>query len=136
MRVRITFYNPETGEIYQEEDRAVIIGKQPYVKDKNFIKFFVAFLIDVLQDEELGSGAWRLLIHCIRNMEFNSLKVYLIPEETIRELGIGRKTFYRWLRVLLKNGYIEKIAKHTYRVRPYTAVKGSMEATLKNEPDF
>ncbi len=136
MRVRITFYNPETGEIYQEEDRAVIIGKQPYVRDRNFVKVFVAFLIDVLQDRELGSGAWRLLLYAIERMEFNSLKVYLIPEETIRELGIGRKTFYRWLGTLLKNGYIEKIAKHTYRVKPYTAVKGSMEQTLKTEPDF
>ncbi len=136
MRVRITFYNPETGEIYQEEDRAVIIGKQPYVRDRNFVKVFVAFLIDVLQDRELGSGAWRLLLYAIERMEFNSLKVYLIPEETIRELGIGRKTFYRWLGTLIKNGYIEKIAKHTYRIRPYTAIRGNMEQTLKTEPDF
>ena len=136
MRVRVTFYNPETGEIYQEEDRAVIIGKRPYITDRNFIKIFVAFLIDVIEDEELGTGAWRLLLHAINRMDYNSLKVYLIPEETIRELGIGRKTFYRWLGTLLKKGYIEKIAKHTYRIRPYSAVKGTMEQTLKTEPDF
>jgi len=136
MRVRVTFYNPETGEIYQEEDRTVIIGKRPYITDRNFIKIFVAFLIDVIEDEELGTGAWRLLLHSIKRMEFNSLKVYLIPEETIKELGISRKTFYRWLRILLKNGYIEKIAKHTYRIKPYTAIKGNMEQTLKTEPDF
>ncbi len=136
MRVKVTFYDPETGEVYQEEDRAVIIGKRPYITDRNFIKVFVAFLVDVLQDEELGSGAWRLLLFAIQNMEFNSLKVYLIPEETIRELGISRKTFYRWLGTLIKNGYIEKIAKHTYRIRPYTAIKGNMEQTLKTEPDF
>ena len=136
MRVRITFYNEKTGEIYEETDRVLIIGKKPYVRDKNFIKIFVAFLIDVIQDRELGSGAWRLLLHAIQNMDYNSLKVYLIPEETINELGIGRKTFYRWLRTLVKNGYLEKIAKHTYRIRPYTAIKGNMEQTLKTEPDF
>jgi len=136
MRVRVTFYNPETGEIYQEEDRTVIIGKSPYIRDRNFVKVFVAFLIDVLQDRELGSGAWRLLIYAIERMEFNSLKVYLIPEEATREMNISRKTFYRWLGTLLKNGYIEKIAKHTYRIRPYTAIRGNMEQTLKTEPDF
>jgi predicted transcriptional regulator of viral defense system len=93
-------------------------------------------LVDVIQDRELGSGAWRLLLYAIERMDFNSLKVYLIPEETIKELGIGRKTFYRWLGFLLRKGYIERMAKHTYRIRPYTAVKGNMEQTLKTEPDF
>jgi hypothetical protein len=136
MRAKITFYNEHTGEIYEEIDRALFIGKKPYIRDKNFVKVFVGFLVDVLEDRELGSGAWRLLLYAIKRMEYNNLKVYLIPEETIRELGIGRKTFYRWLGTLLRNGYIEKIAKHTYRIRPYTAVKGSMEQTLKTEPDF
>ncbi len=136
MRVRITFYNPETGEIYQEEDRAVIIGKQPYVKDRNFVKVFVAFLIDVLQDRELGSGAWKLLVYCIQNMDYNSLRVYMVPEETAEKLGVTKRTFYNWVRVLVKNGYLEKLATNIYRIKPYTAVKGSMEQTLKTEPDF
>ncbi len=136
MRAKVIFYNEQTGEIYEEVERTLFIGKKPYVKDRNFIKIFVGFLVDVLEDRELGSGAWRLLLFAIQNMDFNSLKVYLIPEETIKELRIGRKTFYRWLGTLIKNGYIEKIAKHTYRIRPYTAIKGNMEQTLKTEPDF
>jgi len=136
MRAKVIFYNEHTGEIYEEIDRTLIIGKKPYTTDRNFIKIFVAFLMDVIEDRELGSGAWRLLLHAINRMDYNSLKVYLIPEETIRELGIGRKTFYRWLGTLLRNGYIEKMAKHTYRIRPYSAVKGTMEQTLKTEPDF
>jgi hypothetical protein len=136
MRVKMAFYNERTGEIYEEIDRVLIIGKQPYIKDKNFIKVFVAFLSDVLENRELGSGAWRLLLYAIERMDFNSLKVYLIPEETIRELEISKKTFYRWLGTLLRNGYIEKIAKHTYRLKPYSAIKGTMEQTLKTEPDF
>ncbi len=136
MRAKVTFYNEHTGEIYEEVERTLFIGKRPYITDRNFIKIFVGFLVDVLEDRELGSGAWRLLLYAIERMEFNSLKVYLIPEETIRELRIGRKTFYRWLGTLIKNGYIEKIAKHTYKIRPYTAIKGNMEQTLKTEPDF
>ncbi len=136
MRAKVIFYNEHTGEIYEEVERTLFIGKKPYVKDRNFIKIFVGFLVDVLEDRELGSGAWRLLLYAIERMDFNSLKVYLIPEETIKELRIGRKTFYRWLGTLLKNGYIEKLAKHTYRIRPYTAIKGNMEQTLKTEHDF
>ena len=136
MRAKVIFYNEHTGEIYEEIDRTLFIGKQPYIRDRNFIKVFVGFLVDVLKDRELGSGAWRLLLYAIEHMEFNSLKVYLIPEEAINELGIGRKTFYRWLGTLVKNGYLEKIAKHTYRIKPYTAIRGNMEQTLKTEPDF
>jgi len=136
MRTKVIFYNERTGEIYEEIDRVLMIGKQPYIRDKNFIKVFVGFLIDVLEDRELGSGAWRLLLYAIQNMDYNSLRVYLIPEETIKELGISRKTFYRWLGTLLKKGYIEKMAKHTYKIRPYTAIRGNMEQTLKTEPDF
>jgi CRP-like cAMP-binding protein len=136
MRVRITFYNEKTGEIYEETDRILIIGKQPYIRDRNFIKVFVAFLIDVIQDKALGSGAWRLLLYAIQNMDYNSLRVYMVPEETAEKLGVTKRTFYNWLRVLLKNGYLEKLATNIYRIKPYTAIKGNMEATLKEEPDF
>jgi CRP-like cAMP-binding protein len=136
MRVRITLYNEHTGEIYEETDRVLIIGKNPYTRDRNFIKIFVAFLIDVIQDKELGSGAWRLLLYAIQNMDFNSLRVYMVPEETAEKLGVTKRTFYNWLRVLVKNGYLEKIATNIYRIKPYTAIKGNMEQTLKTEPDF
>jgi CRP-like cAMP-binding protein len=136
MRVKITFYNEHTGEIYEETDRVLIIGKNPYARDRNFIKIFVAFLIDVIQDRELGSGAWRLLLYAIQNMDFNSLRVYMVPEETAEKLGVTKRTFYNWLRVLVKNGYLEKIATNIYRIKPYTAIKGNMEQALKTEPDF
>jgi hypothetical protein len=136
MRAKVIFYNEKTGEIYEEVERTLFIGKNPYIRDRNFIKVFVGFLIDVLEDEELGSGAWRLLLYAIRNMDYNSLRVYMVPEETARELKVSRRTYYNWLRKLLKNGYLEKIATNIYRIKPYTAIKGSMEQTLKTEPDF
>ncbi|MFZ8859644.1 MAG: replication/maintenance protein RepL [Thermocrinis sp.] len=136
MRAKVIFYNENTGEIYEEVERTLFIGKQPYIRDKNFVKVFVAFLIDVIQDRELGSGAWRLLLHALEQMEYNSLRVYLVPEETAEKLGVTKRTFYNWLRVLVKNGYLEKIATNIYRIKPYTAIKGNMEQTLKTEPDF
>ncbi len=136
MRAKITFYNEKTGEIYEEIDRVLIIGNKPYVKDKNFVKVFVGFLRDVLEDEELGKGAWRLLIYVINNMDYNSLRVSMIPHEVANELGVTTRTFYNWLRILLKNGYLEKLATNIYRIRPYTAIRGSLQQTLKAEPDF
>jgi hypothetical protein len=136
MRTKVIFYNEHTGEIYEEIDRTLFIGKQPYIRDKNFIKVFVGFLVDVLQDRELGSGAWRLLLYTIQHMDYNSLRVYMVPEETAEKLGVTKRTFYNWVRVLVKNGYLEKIATNIYRIKPYTAIKGTMEKTLKTEPDF
>ncbi len=136
MKAKITFYNEKTGEIYEEIDRVLIIGNQPYVKDKNFVKVFVSFLRDVLEDEELGKGAWRLLVYVINNMDYNSLRVAMIPDEVANELGVTTRTFYNWLRILLKNGYLEKLAANIYRIRPYTAIRGSLQQTLKAEPDF
>jgi CRP-like cAMP-binding protein len=136
MRTKVIFYNEHTGEIYEEIDKTLFIGKQPYIRDKNFIKVFVGFLVDVLEDRELGSGAWKLLLYAIQNMDFNSLRVYMVPEETAEKLGVTKRTFYNWLRVLIKNGYLEKIAANIYRIKPYTAIKGTMEQTLKTEPDF
>jgi hypothetical protein len=136
MRAKVIFYNEHTGEIYEEIERTLFIGKKPFVRDKNFIKVFVAFLIDIIEDRELGSGAWRLLLYAIQNMDFNSLRVYMVPEETAEKLGVTKRTFYNWLRVLVKNSYLEKIATNIYRIKPYTAIKGNMEETLKTEPDF
>jgi len=136
MRAKVVFYNEKTGEVLQEVDRAIFIGRKAFIQDRNFVKVFVGFLSDIIEDRELGSGAWRLLLYAINSMDFNNLKVYLIPEEATMELQISRETFYRWLRILLRKGYLERLAKHTYRIRPYTAVKGYMELATKNEPDF
>jgi hypothetical protein len=136
MRAKVIFYNERTGEIYEEVERTLFIGKNPYIRDKNFIKVFVSFLVDVLEDRELGAGAWRLLLYAIKNMDYNNLRVYMVPEETARELGVSKRTFYSWVRTLTKNGYLEKIATNIYRIKPYTAIKGNMEQTLKTEPDF
>ena len=136
MKAKVIFYNEHTGEIYEEVERTLFIGKKPYIRDKNFIKVFVGFLVDVLEDRELGSGAWKLLLYAIQNMDFNSLRVYMVPEETAKKLGVTKRTFYNWVRTLIKNGYLEKLATNIYRIKPYSAIKGTMEQTLKTEPDF
>jgi len=135
MRVKMTFYDERTGEILAEEDRVVIFGRKPYV-DKGFVKFFVAFLKDMIEDEEVLKGPVRLFLYAVELMDYNSLEVYLVPERAIKALDISERTFYRWLSVLLKKGHMEKIATNIYRLRPFSVVKGQMSKALESEPDF
>ncbi len=136
MKAKIIFYNEKTGEIYQEIDRVLFIGKKAFIRDRNFIKVFVGFLSDILEDRELGTGAWRLLVYAINNIDYNSLRVPMVPDEVAQQLGITKRTFYRWLSILLRKKYLEKVATNIYRIKPYSAVRGYMELATKDEPDF
>jgi hypothetical protein len=135
MRVKLTFYDERTGEILAEEDRGVIFGKKPYI-DKGFAKFFVAFLRDLIEDEEVLKGPVRLFLYAVDKADFNSLRVSIVPQEAIRDLDISKATFYNWLKVLLDKGYLEKLAVNIYRLKPYTVVKGQMAKAIETEPDF
>jgi hypothetical protein len=135
MRAKVTFYDERTGEVIQEFDRAIFIGSRPYV-DTGFTKFFVAFLFDVLADPEYGKGAWRLLVYIATKLDYDSLEVFIVPDRVAKEIGVDRTSVYKWLRVLLKKGVLEKRATHLYRLRPYTVVKGQMSKAIETEPDF
>jgi hypothetical protein len=135
MRIKMTFYNERTGEILAEEDRVIIFGKKPYI-DKGFVKFFVAFLRDMIEDEEVLKGPIRLFLYAVDLMDYEDLQVTIVPEKAMKDLGIGRGTFYRWLSVLLKKDYMKKIATNVYKLRPFSAIKGQMSKALESEPDF
>jgi hypothetical protein len=131
MRVTMTFYDEKTGQVIDTIDRAIFFGHKAFL-DKGYIKVFVAFLRDVIEDEEVLRGPARLLLYAIDLMDYNSLQVTIVPQKAITDLDIGRRTFYRWLSVLLTKGYLEKVATNVYRLKPYTAVKGQM----KKVPDL
>jgi hypothetical protein len=135
MRVKMTFYDEKTGKILAEEDRVFIFGKKPYV-DRGFVKFFVAFLRDMIEDEEVLKGPLRLFLYAVELMDYNNLEVYLVPERAIKALDISERTFYRWLKVLLKKDYMRKVATNVYKLRPFSVVKGQMSKALESEPDF
>jgi len=125
MRVTMLFYDEKTGQLLDKVDRAVFIGHRAFV-DKGYVKVFVAFLRDVLEDERLGTGAWRLLLYVIDNLDYESLQVTIVPQKAMKDLDISKQTFYRWLKALLDGGYLEKVAINVYRLKPYTAIKGQM----------
>ncbi len=133
IRAKVTFYDDRTGEVIAEEDRVLFVGRKPYY-DRGFVKIFVAFLRDIIELKDLGSGPLRLLLYVIENLDYDSLEVYIDPKVACRRLKVGKSTFYRWLGVLLKYRILEKRDTRIYRLRPYSAVKGQM--TKLKEPDF
>jgi len=120
----------ETGEIIED---ILLIGKKPKYIDKGFIKIFVAFLSDVVEDNEIAGKAIRLLFYMLEQLDYNSYTVKIIPRYAQEELKIGKMTYYRWLNTLIKKGIITKIDTYTYKLNPYVAVRGNMKKALDNE---
>jgi hypothetical protein len=131
MRVKMFFYDEETGKIIDEVDRAVFFGHKAFL-DKGYVKIFVAFLRDILEDKEVIKGPIKLFLYAIDKANFNDLRVTIVPQEAMKDLDITKGTFYNWLKVLLDRGYMEKIAINVYRLKSYTAIKGQM----KKVPDL
>ena len=131
MRLRMILYDEETGQILETADRAIFFGHKAFL-DRGYVKIFVAFLRDVLEDKEVLKGPIKLFLYAVDLMDYNNLQVTIVPQQAIKDLDIDRRTFYRWLRKLLDKGYMEKIAINVYRLKPYTAIKGQM----KRVPDL
>mgnify|MGYP001626240427 CR=1 FL=1 len=116
-----------TGEVI--EDRVVFFGKKK--TDTGFIKVFVGFLEDMVMDTKVAGKAIRLLLYAVHKVNWNNLEVYLFYKDVVKELGIDKNTYFRWLKVLLNNGYMEATErKYIYRLKPYTFVMGSMDKAL------
>jgi len=115
LKAKVVFYDENTGQILDEYKEAVIVGNKPYTAKG----YFVAFLRDILEDEEVFKGPIRLLLYAISLADNDTLEVHLVPERVMKELGISEPTFYRWLRVLLSKGYLTKLATNVYKLNPY-----------------
>jgi hypothetical protein len=131
MRVTMTFYDEETGKAIETIDRAVFFGHKAFL-DKGYVKIFVAFLRDMLEDPDVLKGPVKLFLYAVDLMDYEDLRVSIVPQQAIKDLNISEMTFYRWLKVLLTKGYMEKLATNVYRLKPYSAIKGQM----KKVPDL
>jgi DNA-binding IclR family transcriptional regulator len=49
----------------------------------------------------------------------------------MRDLDINKATYYRWLKVLLEEGFLEKLAINVYRLKPFMVVKGQMTKAIE-----
>jgi len=131
LRMSITLYDRNTGKAIETIDRAVFFGHKAFL-DKGYIKIFVAFLRDMLEDDKYLKGPIRLFLYAVNLMNYEDLQVTIIPKKAMEDLDISKDTFYRWLNANLEKGYMEKLAVNVYRLKPYTVIKGQM----KKVPDL
>jgi hypothetical protein len=126
VRTKLPIVSPETGEIV-ELDAIVYLYGERRQGDKGFVKVFHAFLDTVFRDKEVMAGPFRLLAYIMsEKLDRDRLDFHLTAQEAIDKLGITRQTFYRWLPVLLRKGYLRRISANHYALRPYTAIVGKM----------
>lgn len=120
----------ETGEVVAQN--FIFFGRPNRALDKGYIKVFVAFLDSALEDDQIAGKAIRLLFYLMKNMEYNNPIVKIIPRYAIRELGISKKTFYIWLKVLEEKSFVRRIDTYTYEINPYHFVKGQSGKAMEN----
>jgi hypothetical protein len=126
-RTKLPIVNPETGEILELDALVYLYGEDQKPKDRNFTKVFHAFLDSVFRDKEVMAGPFRLIVYVMAEKLYKDrLDFHLTFQEAKEKLGISEKTYYRWLGVLLKKGYIKRFGPNYYFLRPYTAIVGKM----------
>ncbi len=127
VRTKLPIVSPETGEILELDAIVYLYGEGRKPKDRNFTKVFHAFLYDVFKDREVMAGPFRLVAYIMaEKLDRDRLDFNLTAQEAMAKLGITRQTFYRWLSVLLRKGYLKRISATYYTLRPYTAIVGKM----------
>jgi hypothetical protein len=126
-KVKLPIMDKETGQVLEFDAIVYLYGEGK--KDKGFVKVFHAFVKDVVRDKELRQALDLLAYIMSEKLEKDSLKFYLTAEEVVRNLGVSRDTYYRWLRTLIKKGYITRIDTNYYAIKPYTIVVGKMANT-------
>jgi hypothetical protein len=127
---KLALIDKETGEILTD---VFLLGKKPKYIDKGFIKLFVGFLYDLIEDQEVTGGPVRLLLYMVERMDYNRLTVVINPKDVIRDLGITEQTYHNWKRVLLKKEYIKRINPYVYEIKPFSFSKGNMKKTIERE---
>jgi len=126
-KVKLPIMDKETGQVLEIDAIVYLYGEGK--KDKGFVKVFHAFVKDVVRDKELRHALDLLAYIMSEKLEKDSLKFYMTAEEVVKNLGVSRRTFYRWLKILTKRGYIVRIATNYYAIKPYTVVVGKMANT-------
>jgi len=121
----------QTGKLVA--DTIILLGKRPKTYDKGYVKFFVSFLDDIIQDREVAGKPIRTLLYLVSSLDFNTMRVYLDTKLACEELNISRASLYNHLGVLVRKGIIEKVSRNVYKLKPYSVVKGTTHEAIINE---
>ena len=116
IKKKLSIVDPKTGQVVETD--AVVYLHSKAQKDKDFVKLFHAFIKDIIRDKELRPALDLLVYIMSEKLERDSLKFYLTAEEVVKNLGVSRDTYYRWLRTLMKKGYITRIDTNYYALNP------------------
>ena len=127
LKTILSVIDPKTGQVVEADAIVYLYGEAK--KDKDFVKVFHAFIKDVVRDKELRPSLDLLAYIMSEKLGRDSLKFYMTAEEVVRNLGISRDTYYRWLKILMKKGYLVRIDTNYYAIKPYTIVVGKMANT-------
>ncbi len=115
--MKLVIYDKNTGKILEEYDNAIPIGDGPdiIIADSPEGRF-VLFSKDLIKNETFFKGPIRLLLYAMSLADDDTFEVAIVPERAMKELGITKGTFYRWLRILMSKGYLTKLATNVYRL--------------------
>lgn len=119
----------DTGEVVEPD--VVLVGTKPFKVDRGFVKVFIAFLRDVVEDKELMAGPVRLLLYMLERMNPETLQIVVRQEDACKDLQAGARTYYRWVSTLQRKGIIKRLGANLYELKPYVAVKGKMSKALR-----
>lgn len=124
------FVDPQTGEI----QRFLVIAPQNV--DVDYVKVFIPFVREVIEDKDLVSKAFKLLLWIMSNLDWNDLKVVMNSKKVCKDLGITDRTYYRWKKVLVRKGILhpDPESREIYWLRPYAVIRGSMEKIPEQQP--
>jgi len=76
----------------------------------------VLFSKDLLRDKRFFKGPIRLLLYAMSLAHPDTLEVVILSDKAVKDLGITKRTFYRWLRTLMSKGYLTRLAANVYRL--------------------
>ncbi|MCI4458237.1 MAG: hypothetical protein JHC21_01315 [Thermocrinis sp.] len=101
----------------KEEGKVLIIGdKADIIIADSPEGWSVLFSEDMLKDKKIFRGPIRLLLYAMSLAYHDTLEVVISPDRAVKDLGITRRTFYRWLKVLMSKGLLTRIANNVYRL--------------------
>lgn len=127
---RYAIIDKETGEILEED--VLLIGKRPYKVDKGYVKVFITFLKDIVDNPKIAGKSIRLLFYMIEEcMDYESLRITIIPKYAIETLNISDRTYRNWIKDLIEVGILKKVDNFTYYLKPYTFIKGNMSKAIE-----
>ena len=115
--------DPSTGE-----EHTLFYVLAPQDVDVGFVKVFIPFLEEVINDKDLVGKAFRLLLWIVKHLQWNDLQVIMNYEKVKEDLKISRATYYLWKKILIQKGilYPDPKSREVFYLKPNAVIRGSM----------